>query len=32
MQDMEQSSVLSLAEESDKPRARKSCGEELLAI
>lgn len=31
MQDMEQSSVLSLAEESDKPRARKSCGEELLS-
>ena len=30
MQDMEQSSVLSLAEESDKPRPRRSCGEDLL--
>lgn len=31
MQDMEQSSILSLAEESDNPRPRRSCGEEMLS-
>ena len=31
MQDMEQSSILSLAEESDNPRPRRSCGEEMFS-